>query len=316
MIRRTLLIAVLLIFAFMGGCRRITTEPLKPGAIQGAVRCLLLTGTVVVPSAQVFWGDSLLATTDSLGNYRIDGLEAGNYELTCSALNCKDSTQQVQVQSGRTTTLNFDLVPDSSPLTPGAVQGTVRCLLKSGAVVVPSAYVFWGDSLLATTDVQGNYLIDGLTAGDYLLTCSALYCGDTTTAVSVQNGRTMTLDFNLLPDSSTGRIYGEFQDDFLFQQRLLEDTTLSGWTEKEIYDGGTGATLQTKTLEYFVPDRTVSLGDSILAYSDGWGQYFFRMPVGTYSLTGACEGYKSVTRVVRVEADVKTYLNFFLPREE
>ncbi len=198
-------------------------------------------------------------------------------------------------------------------LTPGSVSGIVRC----GGNVVHSAYIFWGDSLLTTTDSQGAYHVDNVEPADYLLTASALFCGDTTLSVQVKSGSTTTLDFTLSPDSSIGRVYGEFQDDSLFQQRVLQDAGLASMTEKEICDGGTGATLQAKTLGYYIPDRTVSLGDSLLAYSDGYGQYWLKLPTGTYPLTGACEGYKSRTRVVTVPPnDGRVYLNFFLPRTD
>jgi hypothetical protein len=199
--------------------------------------------------------------------------------------------------------------------THGSVQGTVRCVQAGGTYTVYPAFIFWGDSLLATTDLQGSYRINDLKVGGYDLLGSALYCADTTLAVQVQGDRTVTLDFDLRSDSTTGLVVGEFQDAFLFQQRLLEDTTLADWSEKQIYDAATGATLQSKTLLYFVPDRFVSLGDSAMTTSDAWGQYGLYMPWGTYPLTGSCEGYENITRVVNVQPGSQNYINFFLPRE-
>jgi hypothetical protein len=200
--------------------------------------------------------------------------------------------------------------------TEGSVQGTVRCLLPGGgASAVHPAFIFWGDSLLATTDPHGSYLINDLEIGRYDLLGSALYCGDTTLAVQVQGGQTVTLDFNLRSDSTTGLVVGEFQDAFLFQQRLLEDSALANWSEQQICDAATGATLQSKTLEYLVPDRFVLLEDSAMATADVWGQYGCFIPSGTYPLVGSCEGYKSVMHVVKVLPDSRVYLNFILHRE-
>ncbi len=199
--------------------------------------------------------------------------------------------------------------------TEGYLQGIVKCLLPNGAAPVFRAFILWGDSLLATTDSQGSYHINNLEVGNYDLTCSALFCGDTIQSVQIQGDRTVTLDFNLRPDSSTGLVVGEFQDGFLFQQRLQEDSSLADWSEKDIYDAATGATLQFKTLGYTVPDRFVSMGDTSLTTSDYWGQYGVYIPSGTYPLTGSCEGYENVMCVVNIQPDSRNYINFILPRE-
>ena len=199
--------------------------------------------------------------------------------------------------------------------TKGVVQGTVSCLLPGGAVAVHPAYIFWGTTFLTTTDLDGHYRIAALENGKYDFTGSALFCGDTTLSVRVQGGRTVTLDFNLTPDSTTGRVYGEFQDGILFQQRLEEDTSLVNWSENRIFDAATGATLHYKALGYEVPDRVVLLGDSTVAYADAWGQYWFTIPCGTFPLTGSCQGYKNVMHVLKVEPDSRNYLNFILPRQ-
>ncbi|MBN2001624.1 hypothetical protein JW935_29050 [candidate division KSB1 bacterium] len=199
--------------------------------------------------------------------------------------------------------------------TKGAVQGTVSCLLPVGAVAIHPAWIFSDTTYLATTDAKGWYRITGLERGTHTFTGSALFCGDTTLSVVVQGGRTITLDFLLKPDSTTGKVYGEFQDGTLFQQRLQEDSSLANWSDKQIFDAATGATLQYKALKDTVADRAVLLGDSVLTIADAWGQYWFTIPSGTYPLTGSCDGYKNVTQVFRVEADSRNYLNFILPRQ-
>ena len=59
----------------------------------------------------------------------------------------------------------------------------------------------------------------------------------------------------------------------------------------------------------------MTLGDSVLAVADAWGQYVFKIRTGTYSITGSCEGYESVTQTVTVEPNGRHYVNFFLPRK-
>lgn len=199
--------------------------------------------------------------------------------------------------------------------TQGNLQGTVSCMSTDGASPVYRAFIFWGDNLLATTDEQGSYRINNLNAGIYELLGSALFCGDTTLSVQIQGGRTVTLDFTLQPDSATGIVLGEFQDGTLWEQRLQEDSTLAEWSEQQVCDAATGATLQSKTLGYLVPDRFVSLSDSSITFSDAWGQYGIFLPSGTYPLTGTCDTYQSVTRIVKVMPDSTIYKNFILPRE-
>jgi hypothetical protein len=200
----------------------------------------------------------------------------------------------------------------------GHIQGTVKRLLSGVDSPLSRAFILWGDSLLATTDSQGSYRIDNLDVGNYALTGSALFCEDTILSVLVQGGRTITLDFMLNPDSATGMVLGEFQDGWLWEKRLLEDTSLVNWSEKEICDAATGATLQYKTLKDsfpdFIPYCYVFLADSSLILADAWGQYGIVMQQGTYPLTGSCEGYKSVTHVIQVNPDERTYVNFILPR--
>ena len=115
--------------------------------------------------------------------------------------------------------------------------------------------------------------------------------------------------------TGTGTVLGEFQDETLWNQRLQEDSTLAEWSEKQICDAATGATLQSKTLGYLVSDRVVSSQDSTLTTSDAWGQYGIIIDSGTYSLTGSCEGYESITHVVNVLPDSIIYVNFILPRQ-
>lgn len=209
--------------------------------------------------------------------------------------------------------LGFGCDQSTEILKPGAIEGMVRGIQEGNPAVYP-AYIFQGDSLLAETDGTGFYRIQTLSPASYQLTCSALDYGNSIRSVEVQENKTTTFNFDLSPDTTRGRVYGEFQDLTLYQERLAEDSTMQSWTEKEIFDGGTYATLQTKWLGYEVPDRMVYLGDQLLAYSDGFGQYWFEIQCGTYPITGSCEGYESVTHTVTVSTDEPVYVNFILPR--
>lgn len=85
-----------------------------PGSIAGVVTIEDQGASAFVYPAYIFHNDSLLATTNELGEYTISSLEEGSYNLTCSALNYSDLMQQVTVEGGKTVTQNFALQSDDS----------------------------------------------------------------------------------------------------------------------------------------------------------------------------------------------------------
>lgn len=115
------------------------------------------------------------------------------------------------------------------------------------------------------------------------------------------------------------RVYGEFQDQACFDETLAEDPLLAEATEQELYDGLSGATLQTKTLGREVPGRWVCLagpdgkprGEPV-AWSDGFGQYWLVLPPGTWTLVAGCEGWENAVRTVTLTEGKDVCLNFFL----
>lgn len=194
--------------------------------------------------------------------------------------------------------------------TTGAVKGVVKAISPEAAVY--PAYLFIGDSLYATTDPSGNYTIPALPEGDILLICSASAYHDAAESALIVAGQTITHDFFLTPDSSTGRVYGEFHDTALFARSLETQPEMITWDAKEIFEGVTGATIQSKTLRRQAPERQIFCGDSLLAVSDDFGQFWLEMPSGACELKGVCEGYGEVTKIVRVLPDARVYINFFL----
>jgi hypothetical protein len=211
--------------------------------------------------------------------------------------------------------ITCDKNPSEPKPTIGTIQGNVKSILPGNSTAIHPAYIIVEDRLLATTDENGNYVIASIEEGTYQLTCSALNYRDSTEQVSVLGGKTINHDFYLTPDSSIGRVYGEFQDVTLFNQRLQADPSLAQWDAKKIFDAATGATVQAKTFGYEIPNRKVFLGDSLLAISDVWGQYWFKIQCGTYPITGSCEGYYDSTQVIKVLPDARSYVNFFLRRK-
>jgi hypothetical protein len=198
---------------------------------------------------------------------------------------------------------------------PKETKGRISGSVKSGTSAVHRAYVFDGDTLLAVTDDGGHYLVPSIGEGDHELTCSAVNYADTTRRILIIGGQTAVCDFLMTPDSSTGKVYGEFQDLNVFNDSLKTNPALKEWDPKRIYDAATGATLQIKTYGYDLPDRRVFLGDSLVAFADAWGQYAFKIQCGTYPLRGSCEGYEDAVLTIKVLPDVRNYANFFLKRK-
>lgn len=100
----------------------------------------------------------------------------------------------------------------------------------------------------------------------------------------------------------------------MYQQRVLEDSTLAEWDAQQMWDGVTGATLQSKFLKRESPPRQIWLGDSLLALTDDFGQCWFELQCGTYPITATLEGYCDTTQTVHVRPDEPTDMILFLDR--
>ena len=199
--------------------------------------------------------------------------------------------------------------------TAGAIRGTVFNGLSDEMTPVYPAYIFVEDSLWAITDSNGMYSIPSILEGTYDFICSSLYYLDDAEQIRVTGEQTTTHDFYLTPDSLTGVVFGEFQDLNIFQDSLASNSAIGEWDAEQVFNAVTGATIQSKTLDYLVPDRKVTMNDSLLAVSDAWAQYWFIVQQGTYYVKGACEGYEEIGQVIKVVPDTYHYYNFFLPRE-
>lgn len=117
------------------------------------------------------------------------------------------------------------------------------------------------------------------------------------------------------PAAQTGKIYGEFQDKSLYEKSLKANPEMKTWTDQELWDGLSGATMQTKDFGEGLPECTVWLGKEQVATADSFGQFWVRLPAGTYTLTGKCAGYRDTSVTVTVEAGGKAWVNFVMPKK-
>jgi hypothetical protein len=199
--------------------------------------------------------------------------------------------------------------------TKGSLTGTVRIEGQGEAAVIHPAYIIHEIVLMATTDLQGGYILSDLEAGLYTLTCSALGYRDTVQVVTVSAGVTNHFDFYLTPDTTKARVRGEFQDLLIFNDKQADNPAMEGWDAQQIFIGVTGATIHEMGLQRELPERRIYIGDSLITISDDWGQYWFDLQCGTYFLRGTCEGYQDDQQVIKVRPDRDNYLNFFLVQE-
>ncbi|RPI01971.1 MAG: carboxypeptidase regulatory-like domain-containing protein [Calditrichaeota bacterium] len=197
---------------------------------------------------------------------------------------------------------------------PGEAIGTVQGRIKSiNDRTINTAFILLNDSLL-TTATDGSYSVTSLKRGKYSLICSAPSFCDTAAIVQINGGQTTHHDFTLRKQTQSARLYGEFQDGFLWRQAMQQEPAKETWSEKQLFEGVTGATLQSMTLEYQLPQRSITLGDSTIAIADDFGQFWVSLPCGTFPFFAHCEGYVDAAAILRIQPDQRNYAIFVLER--
>lgn len=180
---------------------------------------------------------------------------------------------------------------------------------------VHSAFLISDNELLASTRDDGSFEIDSQDPGMYSILCSSLGFKDTLIQIEVKEGALTELDFFLNTDDSRGRVYGELHDQFLYNEQLARDPSMADWNGEELFDGLSGATLQTVTFGYDLPSAEIFIGDSLIALTDGFGQYWVDLQSGTYPLRVSMPGYRDSIQIIQVEPDSHIFANFILTQQ-
>lgn len=174
----------------------------SPGSVSGTVTAantgLPITGAVV----EVIFDNQVVESTqtDSLGNYTVSSLSPDLYDVLVLANNFQAQEISVDVQSNQTSVVNFSLEPF-----PGTLSGNVTDANTSTAIAGAAISVFSNNHLIdeVLTDPSGNYTIDDLPPGSYIVEADGKNHQMQLLPVTILSNQTTTLDFALQPDPST-----------------------------------------------------------------------------------------------------------------
>jgi hypothetical protein len=116
-------------------------------------------------------------------------------------------------------------------------------------------------------------------------------------------------------DAGKGKVYGEFEDSGLLAVASQAAPEMASWSEKEVMDGLSGATIQAKTLGPKVGRGEILVSGKKVAFADGFGQYWVALSPGIYTFTGRCRGYHDASVRVEVKSGEDCYANFYLRKK-
>ncbi len=209
-----------------------------------------------------------MAYTDSAGDYTLYPMRPGAYVVAASAEGYEPAVypDTIHIEQGQTIEdIDFALEP-AQPVEYGAISGTVTDAETNDPI--QGAWVHTMHRLGAYTDEYGDYTIDSVPAGDYIVGAMAEgYHGAVypDTVVVVGGQTTEDIDFALVPGQP------------------VEYGAISGTvTDAETNDPIQGAWVHTMH----------RLG----AYTDEYGEYTIdSVPAGCYLVTATAEGYQGQT---------------------
>lgn len=170
----------------------------NPGAISGTVTDALTTNPIPNATIAVFQGTTFIDydLTDVNGNYIIPDLAPGDYTVLAIAHGFQSAFSVKTVVAGMTTIADFALKPN-----PGAIAGTVTdgCTgspLPGTSILVTTGSMVEGFGL---TDPNGNYSIDTLAPGNYIVTAAKKnFLIGSSSAIVTANATTI-VNFSLQP---------------------------------------------------------------------------------------------------------------------
>jgi len=176
----------------MSGTTVVANFPLSqiivPGSITGSVTDA--EGGSPIVGAAVSDGTRIVLT-DAAGQYTINDVSPGSYQVIASKEGYQTSSLTVNVLSATTAVANFSL---NQIIVPGSITGSVTDA-KDGSPIVGAAVS--DGTRTTTTDATGKYTIASVPAGSYEVTASKEGYQNLTSSVIVLSGATSVLNFSL-----------------------------------------------------------------------------------------------------------------------
>lgn len=218
-------------------------------------------------------------TTDPNGEYSINDIQPGSYDLDASAAGYEAVSVEVKLQNNSTTKVDLSLVPGG-----GSISGTVTDAVSSSPISGATIQIFQGSTLIAieTTNVSGNYSSPQLAPGTYTLVATATGYRDQAVGAMVEAGNITIVDFSL--------------------------STLPGAIAGTVTDAVTTNPIQGATVTAYSGSIAIASADT-----DASGNYTLpNLAPGEYTLVVLANNYQDQTAGAIVVAGATTTVNFAL----
>lgn len=218
------------------------------------------------------------ATTQADGSYSITGLPPTTYTVRATASGYCTAAQGAIITANTTSTSDFALTTNTV-----VIQGTVSALNTGNPIPGATVNFIQGATLMGTalTDVNGQYSISTLAAGQYVVQAIATGYATQNLGTSVSSGTPATVSFSL--SSSPGRVTGTVRD--------INGNPIGGAVVGVLQ----GSQILTPTLS--AEDGTYILSD---------------IAPGSYSVRVRAGGYQTTYQGAIVSANETTVVDFYL----
>jgi len=187
--KKLFLLIFIFSFLFIINCSKKSTDPNSEGKgiISGKITNPI--SDLAIPDVNVFTEPpTVSALSDSAGNYSIDDIEPGTYKIIAVKSGYDTNYVNVTVSSDNTTTANLFLT-----LLAGFITGQISDSFL-GAPVFGVKVTLQPEIDSVLSDENGNYIIENVPQGDYVVTMAKIGYNTTNVNVTVNDENGVTAD--------------------------------------------------------------------------------------------------------------------------